>query len=622
MTTNRSKRVSPIHSARDFVRLVLTLQPAAALLSLLMTLAVGFLGGCGILLLLPLLESIGTGQVADGHRASNRLAIAFEWIGLEPGLEAVLVLFLVVVGGQTLLRRQSTLINARLQLDLGHTLQNRLFQSVVRSRWGFFANTRKSDFIHAMTHDLNRVSQGAMTLLSLCSSCVLVAVHLGVSFLISPWLTLTVLAATGLLTPILLWLNRLASDTGSKLTSRSKDYYHRIEQQLAGMKEIKSLGGEERQVEQFRDLTAEVKSTQFRFRQATANSAVVFSFGSALLLGGLLLTAVNVFAVPAIELLVLVVVFSRLAPQLRQVQQQYQQFLHTLAALESFTTLQTRCDAERENFHHGVPEAAHGELKVFTPKDTSAEIELRNIGFRYDPQSTTSALQDVNLKIPSNQTTALVGPSGAGKSTLADLLLGLLSPTDGSIVVDGKPLEEKDLAIWRNRIGYVPQETFLLNDTIRANLELAKPNATDAELLSALEAAAADGFVLQPSRGLDCMIGDRGVRLSGGERQRIALARALLRRPAVLILDEATSSLDAENQNRIQQAIEKMHGQLTIITIAHRLSTIRHADQIVVLERGRVVETGSYDQLINRPDSTFQSLAHADAGVVANSYSA
>jgi ATP-binding cassette subfamily C protein len=215
-----------------------------------------------------------------------------------------------------------------------------------------------------------------------------------------------------------------------------------------------------------------------------------------------------------------------------------------------------------------------------------------------------------------------VGPSGAGKSTLADLLLGLLSPTDGSIVVDGKPLEEKDLAIWRNRIGYVPQETFLLNDTIRANLELAKPNATDAELLSALEAAAADGFVLQPSRGLDCMIGDRGVRLSGGERQRIALARALLRRPAVLILDEATSSLDAENQNRIQQAIEKMHGQLTIITIAHRLSTIRHADQIVVLERGRVVETGSYDQLINRPDSTFQSLAHADAGVVANSYSA
>ena len=190
---------------------------------------------------------------------------------------------------------------------------------------------------------------------------------------------------------------------------------------------------------------------------------------------------------------------------------------------------------------------------------------------------------------------AIVGPSGSGKTTLADLILGLLSPTEGTIFIDGQPLEDELVHHWRSSIGYVPQETFLFHDTVRHNLLWAKRDATEDELWKAIELAAAAGFVSALPDGLDTVVGDRGIRLSGGERQRLALARALLRRPTLLLLDEATSSLDTANELRIQEAIEGLHGELTMVVIAHRLSTIRRADSIVVLDRGQVVEADTWE---------------------------
>ncbi|HEY0832742.1 MAG TPA: ATP-binding cassette domain-containing protein, partial [Azospirillum sp.] len=217
------------------------------------------------------------------------------------------------------------------------------------------------------------------------------------------------------------------------------------------------------------------------------------------------------------------------------------------------------------------------------------------------------ALDRVSLEIPAGRFTAVVGPSGAGKSTLADLVLGLVPPGEGRILVDGRPLDGAARRAWRRRVGYVPQDAFLFHDTIRANLLAA--DATDESLWAALEQVAAAGFVRRLPDGLDTVVGDRGARLSGGERQRLALARALLRRPDLLVLDESTSALDAESEARILEALERLRGQVTVVVVAHRLTTVRGADHVVVLDAGRVADHGSWEAVAERSGGLLNRLA-------------
>jgi ATP-binding cassette subfamily C protein len=236
-------------------------------------------------------------------------------------------------------------------------------------------------------------------------------------------------------------------------------------------------------------------------------------------------------------------------------------------------------------------------------------IRFEKVSFGYDRG--TPVVKNIDLAIRAGQTTAIVGPSGAGKSTIADLVMGLIVPNEGHILVDGIELNSDRMKAWRNQIGYVPQDTFLFHDTLRSNLLWAKPDAKEEEIVQSLRFAASEEFVSGLSKGLDTILGDRGILLSGGERQRLALARALLRKPSLLILDEATSSLDSENEKRIQSAIEKLYGQMTILVISHRLSTIRGVDIIHVIEEGRLVESGTWDELVAKENGRFHSLYQA-----------
>jgi ATP-binding cassette subfamily C protein len=285
-------------------------------------------------------------------------------------------------------------------------------------------------------------------------------------------------------------------------------------------------------------------------------------------------------------LLVLIFAFARVMPLVSAIAQEVQQVLNMLPDFDALLNLQTRLRPIDE-----VPAARRQSLRL------EHAVRLDGVSFRYE-EAAEPALSSVALTIPVGQTTAIVGPSGAGKSTLADLMLGLITPARGRVLLDDQPLTPELLAAWREQIGYVPQDSFHFHDTVRANLLWARPEASEAELREALDVAAAD-FVARLPQGLDTVLGDRGVRLSGGERQRIALARALIRRPAILILDEATSSLDSENERRVQDAIERLHGRLTILVITHRLTTVRRADTIHVLDGGRLVESGDWNALLS-----------------------
>jgi ATP-binding cassette subfamily C protein len=287
-------------------------------------------------------------------------------------------------------------------------------------------------------------------------------------------------------------------------------------------------------------------------------------------------------------------------PRVTSLNEKVQAIAGELPALGAVDELTRQCAAAAE------PPAAD----VAAP-DLTREIRLEGVSFTYEDDRALPAVEGLDLTIPSGRTTAIVGPSGSGKSTTVDLLLGLLTPQEGRILVDGTPLTPALIGAWRRQVGYVPQETLLFHATIRENLLWVRPDATDEEMSEALRLAAADGFVANLPRGLETVVGDRGVLLSGGERQRLSLARALLRRPRLLVLDEATSSLDSENEMRIQKAIDGLHTQVTMVIVAHRLSTIRSADFIYVLDHGRAVERGTWKELTSRRTGRFLDLYRA-----------
>jgi ATP-binding cassette subfamily C protein CydCD len=226
-------------------------------------------------------------------------------------------------------------------------------------------------------------------------------------------------------------------------------------------------------------------------------------------------------------------------------------------------------------------------------------VAARSLRFTY-PQSGRPALTGITLDIPAGATLAIVGPSGSGKTTLANLLLRFWDPTQGMITLDGRDLRQYELDDLRGRIALVAQDTYLFNNTLRANVALAKPGAGEAEIMRAIESAALADFVATLPARLDTRVGERGVQLSGGQRQRVAIARAFLKNAPVLILDEATSHLDAISEAQVRQSLATLMRDRTTITIAHRLSTVRDADTIAVLDAGRLVECGHHAALLAR----------------------
>jgi subfamily B ATP-binding cassette protein MsbA len=234
-------------------------------------------------------------------------------------------------------------------------------------------------------------------------------------------------------------------------------------------------------------------------------------------------------------------------------------------------------------------------------------IELQNVSFTYN-QKLDPVLKQLNVSIPVNTTIAIVGKSGAGKSTLIDLLTLLLKPQSGTLLIDGVPAQEVDLDSWRKQIGYVSQETIVFDDTVANNICLWQGDAaSDAVLMGRIRKAARQAYIADYIETLpesyQTMVGDRGIRLSGGQRQRLFIARELFKQPNLLILDEATSALDTESERYIQESIDSLKGWITVVIIAHRLSTIRKADYVYVLEKGQVIEEGSYQKLTKKSGS-------------------
>ena len=366
---------------------------------------------------------------------------------------------------------------------------------------------------------------------------------------------------------------------------------------LQGVRQIKSYAREETELRRFSDSALLVGETQLVIMRTWSlySSAMAFlgALGSAIVLyvGGSDVLAGTMSIGQMFTFFLFVAMFYEPVRSLHQINQLYQ------AGRASSDRVAEILDATQENY--GEPGAI---------VRARGAVEYRNVGFAY--RSDVTALHEINLTVKPGQCVALVGPTGAGKSTLVSLLSRFYEATSGEILLDGRNVADISLRELREQIGVVSQETFLFNGTILDNLRFGRPEATRAEIEEMAKAACVHDFVSVLPEGYDTHVGERGVKLSVGEKQRISIARALLKNPPVLVLDEATASVDTATEQLIQQALSRLLTGRTSFVIAHRLSTVRHADLILVLQKGRVVERGTHDELLAR-DGLYAKLCRA-----------
>ncbi|CAM2068136.1 ABC transporter ATP-binding protein [Sulfidibacter corallicola] len=589
---------------RHYLKTILETSGRRLVPALLLMPAVGVLEGVGVIMLLPMLALIGLGESKGDGGLHAAIAAAFDALHLPLNLETVLIVFAALMVTRRLLSRWNEVLSATLQQDLVWALRSRFYRALMAARWPFFTANRSSDFVQALTTDMNRIGHGCAHLLRVTATLMLLAAYLVPAMLTAPTLTGLTLAIGALVFAVLRGRIRRASLDGERITHITNGLYATVSEHMAGIKVAKSFGAEARNLQRFERITGDIRDLLLNFNRNVAGAQLWFSLGSTLIFCSFFYVAVRWFQLPSASLLLLILIFARMMPLVSALQQQTHHLAHMLPAFASYRDLLQRCRAATEiETADGCTHQASFPLRE--------EVRFVDVGFRYENQNEGS-LEGLSLNLRANQTTALCGPSGAGKSTVADLLLGLLSPQTGHIEVDGRVLEKSDHRAWRSTIAYVPQETFLFFETVADNLRWAAPEASDADLWLALDQAAAADFVKRLPQGLDTVVGERGVRLSGGERQRLALARALLIKPRLLILDEATSALDTENEERIFAALEALHGSMTILIIAHRLTTLRGAERIYVLDGGRLAQEGTHEALATQPGLYQSLLKHQD----------
>lgn len=545
--------------------------------------------GLSILLLVPILQLVGS---RDGS-----LEVVLPSFGLvEPfgeeirlSLGAILCGLVAVVFLQSLFTRFKNIYMADLLQRFASGLRLAAFEKVARAPWRKIARLRGSDLHHLLTTIADRVHAAAFQTLLLIQDCVLLCGYLAISFVISPMMTAFAFLSGAAMLAALHPVRRRAESYGRLLIENNQAQARVVSEFLTGLKVAKSFNAEPAYLDEHARTLMTIDRAHRRFVRSSSIGGVLFQTSTALFLAIFTYASLRWFALTLPEIVVLVFLFLRIAPRFMALQGGVQEILTNLPALDAMRAVEAQYAGEET-------------LGMTGPAPwLNREIRLYHVCFRYAPESPAEALADVSLVVPAGRITALIGPSGSGKTTIADVLMGLIDPDSGSVRVDGIALDDANKRAWRAHVAYVPQEVFLLNGTIEANLRLAAPEATDAEMWAALRSAQAEAFVRRLPLALQSVVGDRGGQMSGGERQRIALARALLRRPRLLILDEATSALDRESQSAIAAAIQALRGSMTIVSISHRTEMIAFADHVIAFADGRVVEAGPYDDLKQRP---------------------
>lgn len=531
----------------------------------------GVTDGIGLALLIPLLNSLGAPTPGTTGLAARIFAL------LPASLAGLLLVFLGVAVLRAIIGRLRENAVARLRFDFSVDLQIRIYAAIANASWSHLRRRRSADFHALFASEVGRIEHGTYLLLETPARLVIFLAHIAIAFAIAPAFSALAIAvglclAWGLRRRLL--ESRRLGDIASDAATRAS---REITEFLQALKLTKAYGAEARHVRAFADAVQQAEGAGLANSRLMANTRLILEVATAVVLAGLLWLAVDWIGLPLANLLVLIFVFQRLMPMFQDIQHLAQDFAHCSAAFQVVTRTIADCEAAADRAAEPPP-----------PLPLDRELRFEGVSFGYGPAS-GDVLRGLDLSLPAGSLTVLSGVSGAGKSTLLDLAGGLIVPTAGRILVDGVELTADLAPAWRRSVGYMAQEAFLFHASVRANLAWADPSASDERMLDVIRSAGLAEWIGGLPRGLDAVVGDRGTNLSGGERQRLALARTLLRRPRLILLDEPASALDTENEARLLDTIAGLQGTTTILLVTHRPTSITGADRHLVLVDGGLV---------------------------------
>ncbi|HLF46261.1 MAG TPA: ABC transporter ATP-binding protein [Chitinophagaceae bacterium] len=548
-------------------------------------------------MLMPFLQLIFTGdQVTAISRSSN---LVIQWVndflytavktnGKAATLGFICLLMICFIILKNLFLYLSYYVLNPLKNKIINQLREDLYDKVLRLPIGFFNEKRKGDLMSRMTNDVSEVESSVVgTLEGWIKDPMTIIVTLAVLFLISVQLTLFILILIPVLGLVIGRVTKSLKKHSKEVANKYGETLSTLDETLGGLRVIKAFNIEKILRTKFfnsnRELLHSKNKISYRRDMASPLSEVmgVMLFTAVLYYGGRLV--LNNELLEASAFLGFLGIFYNIINPAKALSTSFSNMRKGAAAINRIEEILKTPVTVDDNPQGKL-------LTAFSDK-----IEFRNVRFAYEDNI---ILHDINLTVKKGMTVALVGSSGSGKSTLADLVPRFHDVTDGDVLIDGINIKDYSLHSVRSQMSIVTQEPILFNDTIANNIALGYPSATDAQIREAAKIANAHEFIIKKAGGYNSNIGDRGSKLSGGERQRITIARAVLKNPPILILDEATSSLDTESERMVQDAINNMMQNRTSIVIAHRLSTIRHADEIIVLQKGKIVERGTHLELL------------------------
>lgn len=571
-----------------------------------LTIVLGFSGalfnGISTALIIPLLQEYlgqGSNLLTDAPPALQNIMEFFEQFS---GRQKLLVMTTAVFG-MLILKNATAYLTALVSTYLSRRLVNEMrlegIQLLLEFDLAYFAGQKVGNLINIINHEVGRTANAVRLGVSMMTTLITIFVFSVMLVLLSWQLTLLASIFLTLVLVVNQWFVGKARSYGRLLSQKSKDYSNKLIEILSGIRLIKTVSYENTEYQRISQLIREREQAEFRSQMNYAAIPPLNEFGGIITVLGLVVLGNTVFGSnldsrPAILMTYLLILF-RLLPFVSRINGERSRFANNAPSAEITAAFLIPDDK---------PRMSDGPLNY---TGISQGLCFENLSFAYPGQSDL-VLRDINLTVPKGQTLALVGASGAGKSTLVDLVPRFYDPTDGCITLDGEDIRQFSLSSLRQQLGIVSQDTFLFNNTIRYNLTYGLADVDEEALWDAIRRANAHEFLEKLPNGLETEIGDRGVLLSGGQRQRLAIARALLRNPSILILDEATSALDTVSERLVQEAIDELCRDRTTLVIAHRLSTIQQAHQIAVLDRGQVVEVGTHQSLLERQKGHYAKL--------------